>query len=264
MAQTRRNDGAENGNGVIVRVQGNRNSRAVVQGGSTPGVNAEQSELQIAETFLRRLRRVRNARTENTPVVVSTAGQQSWNVSVIEEDEVEAMGQVGGSRGAAISQRQDTARTQQQATTTTSVSNPNLRNKLVYALDCALCRVRVCKRAMRAILLADVKVELYSTDIPPPQICLQSEDRQTQGCRCRIRDTVCATCGQVLGYHVSQPCERCLGGKNNGHFWMFYAEAVGAESRKVDGEADLYWSALQPMLAEEDEHPNASTLVACR
>lgn len=29
-----------------------------------------------------------------------------------------------------------------------------------------------------------------------------------------------------MGYHVSQPCEKCLGARNNGHFWMFYSEFV--------------------------------------
>ena len=86
---------------------------------------------------------------------------------------------------------------------------------------------------MRAILLADVKVELYSTDIPPASCSLLHEDRQTQGCNCRIRDAACMGCGCVLGYHVSQPCERCLEARNNGHFWMFYAEGVGGTERKT-------------------------------
>ncbi|KAI8622034.1 hypothetical protein BC830DRAFT_1091257, partial [Chytriomyces sp. MP71] len=27
--------------------------------------------------------------------------------------------------------------------------------------------------------------------------------------------------GNVIGYHVTQPCEVCLDSCNNGHFWMF-------------------------------------------
>lgn len=66
-----------------------------------------------------------------------------------------------------------------------------LRNKIVYQLRCQYCLQRVCTRAMKAILLADTKIELYSTDIPPAQLHMMEEDRMTQGCNCRIRDTVC-------------------------------------------------------------------------
>lgn len=69
--------------------------------------------------------------------------------------------------------------------------NPTLRNKIVYRLKCLYCSIPVCERAMRAILLADTKIELYSTDIPPKALKTMDEDRLTQGCNCRIRDTVC-------------------------------------------------------------------------
>jgi hypothetical protein len=103
---------------------------------------------------------------------------------------------------------------------------------------------------MRAILLADTKIELYSTDIPPScALRLLDEDRMTQGCHCRIRDTACVGCGNVLGYHVSQPCERCLDAKNNGHFWMFYSESISPNERPEPSGSGrpLYWGALQPM-----------------
>lgn len=67
----------------------------------------------------------------------------------------------------------------------------SLRNKIVYKLNCTYCKIPVCNRAMRAILLADTKIELYSTDIPPKPIVTMDEDRMTSGCNCRIRDTVC-------------------------------------------------------------------------
>lgn len=69
--------------------------------------------------------------------------------------------------------------------------NSALRNKIVYRLNCLYCKTHVCDRAMRAILLADTKIELYSTDIPPRFLKTMDEDRLTQGCNCRIRDTVC-------------------------------------------------------------------------
>lgn len=69
--------------------------------------------------------------------------------------------------------------------------NNSLRNKIVYKLSCTYCKTPVCNRAMRAILLADTKIELYSTDIPPKAVVTMDEDRMTSGCNCRIRDTVC-------------------------------------------------------------------------
>lgn len=128
-----------------------------------------------------------------------------------------------------------------------------LRNKIVYQLECAYCCQRVCHRAMKAILLADTKIELYSTDIPPAQLVLMDEDRMTQGCHCRIRDTVCVGCGNVLGYHVSQPCSRCLDAKNNGHFWMFYSETIRPAERLDERTGKkLCWGALSPMRDGEE------------
>ena len=74
---------------------------------------------------------------------------------------------------------------------TSSRASNALRNKIVYKLNCSYCKIPVCDRAMRAILLADTKIELYSTDIPPKAVVTMNEDRMTAGCNCRIRDTVC-------------------------------------------------------------------------
>lgn len=74
----------------------------------------------------------------------------------------------------------------------TNRSNNALRNKIVYKLNCAYCKNPVCDRAMRAILLADTKIELFSTDIPPKAVVTMNEDKMTSGCNCRIRDTVCS------------------------------------------------------------------------
>lgn len=146
--------------------------------------------------------------------------------------------------------------TQRRAPTT----NSPLRNKIVYELECCFCNSPICGRAMRAILLADTKVELYSTDVPPSRLRLLDDDRMTQGCNCRIRDTACATwyskqiystltnffSGNVMGYHVSQPCEKCLDARNNGHFWMFYSDTVLPRERAdpTGNGKPLYWGSL--------------------
>jgi len=37
--------------------------------------------------------------------------------------------------------------------------------------------------------------------------------------------------GNVVGYHVTQPCEVCMSACNNGHFWMFHNDSVKAKER---------------------------------
>jgi len=45
--------------------------------------------------------------------------------------------------------------------------HPAFQTKTVVKLECKYCERRICARGMRALLLADTKVELYSTDLPP-------------------------------------------------------------------------------------------------
>lgn len=42
--------------------------------------------------------------------------------------------------------------------------NPSFHNEEVYALDCVYCMNIVCDRGMKSFLIADEKIELYSTD----------------------------------------------------------------------------------------------------
>jgi hypothetical protein len=92
---------------------------------------------------------------------------------------------------------------------------PQVRNKVVCCLTCKYCQSEVCYRGMRAILLADMNVELFSTDSAPRNIQLVNDDYTTSNCDCRIKDLACLGCGQEIGYHVIQPCEMCL---NSGAF----------------------------------------------
>jgi hypothetical protein len=50
--------------------------------------------------------------------------------------------------------------------------------------------------------------------------------------------------GNVIGYHVTQPCEVCLDSCNNGHFWMFLSEGVKAQERIRDGDESEFSSHL--------------------
>ena len=82
--------------------------------------------------------------------------------------------------------------------------HPQFRSKAVCNLFCKHCSSTLCKRGMKAILLGNTKVELYSTDIPPSGVQLVWNDYTTQNCHCRIRDAACLGCGNIVGYHVTQ------------------------------------------------------------
>ena len=65
-------------------------------------------------------------------------------------------------------------------------------NKLVHILNCKFCTRQLCTRAMRALLLADLKVELFSTDGAPLQGCALVNDAYLTGrCQCVISDVAC-------------------------------------------------------------------------
>ncbi|KAI9204807.1 protein FAM72 [Polychytrium aggregatum] len=122
---------------------------------------------------------------------------------------------------------------------------PQFRSKVVCLLGCKHCSRVVCKRGMKAILLADMNVELFSTDAPPVGVQLVNDDYQTRNCMCRIRDVACLGCGNVIGYHVTQPCEQCMEACNNGHFWMFHVHEVSTTDRlNATGTKPLVWASL--------------------
>jgi hypothetical protein len=78
--------------------------------------------------------------------------------------------------------------------------HPSFRSKAVCVLDCTYCKNDICNRGMKAILLADTSVELYSTDdVTRGGVQLVGEDYITRNCRCRIRDVACLGCGNVVG-----------------------------------------------------------------
>ncbi|KAJ1668483.1 hypothetical protein EV178_000515 [Coemansia sp. RSA 1646] len=107
---------------------------------------------------------------------------------------------------------------------------------------------------MRALLLADNRIELFSTDMPPMvKIQLVGTDYTTRSCRCKIRNVACLGCGNEIGYHITQPCPECLKACNNGHFWMFLTESVYPEEIRDTTPGPVPpWPSLQPEL-EVDE-----------
>lgn len=66
--------------------------------------------------------------------------------------------------------------------------------KVVMELNCKYCCNKICRRGMRALLLADTKTELFSTDLPPTQTtALVGGEYRTQSCDCKISDVACLT-----------------------------------------------------------------------
>ncbi|KAI9491472.1 FAM72 protein-domain-containing protein [Zychaea mexicana] len=156
-----------------------------------------------------------------------------------------------------VNDNNTTLRTSATTTSTTTPPTSAVRGsavaplKPVYRLLCKHCRTIVCARGMRAILLADTKIELYSTDIPATSIQLMDKDYLTRTCHCRIRDVACRDCGNIIGYHVVAPCHRCLQAGNNGHFWMFHSDACQPQERKdISGKRTVLWNNLPR--AEQD------------
>lgn len=104
-------------------------------------------------------------------------------------------------------------------------------------------------------------VIIYTFCVFFSSIQLIGTDYSTQNCECRIKDVAClGWCvvntshaqiffdvldfllvtsdffsytlfvfifsGNVVGYHVTLPCQSCIRSCNNGHFWMFHSSAV--------------------------------------
>ncbi|ORX70524.1 hypothetical protein DL89DRAFT_266727 [Linderina pennispora] len=128
------------------------------------------------------------------------------------------------------------------------------RSKSVCRLYCRYCHNNVCSRGMRALLLADNRIELFSTDMPPMlRIQLVGMDYTTRSCRCKIRNVACLGCGNEIGYHITQPCSECLKACNNGHFWMFLTESVYPVDLKDQKNSALMMWANIPQEYDLDE-----------
>ncbi|KAF9427549.1 Crossover junction endonuclease mus81 [Podila epigama] len=77
--------------------------------------------------------------------------------------------------------------------------------KEVVRMACRFCESIICERGMKAQLLADQAIGLFSTDDPPQSVQLIGNDYKPTNCNCRIRDTA---------------------SENNGHLWLFHPEYI--------------------------------------
>ncbi|XP_059509281.1 protein FAM72A [Stegostoma tigrinum] len=133
------------------------------------------------------------------------------------------------------------------------MSTLTFKNKLVNLLCCKFCDNVLCARGMKAVLLADTDVELYSTDIPPTRaVDFVGNCYLTESCKCKVKDIACLKCGNAVGYHVVAPCKPCLLSCNNGHFWMFHSQVIYAVNRLDSSGVDvLLWGNLPDTEDEE-------------
>ncbi|KAL0978676.1 hypothetical protein UPYG_G00173790 [Umbra pygmaea] len=127
---------------------------------------------------------------------------------------------------------------------------------------------------MKAVLLADTEIELFSTDIPPNSITSPTSSSRTvdfvascystESCKCKLRDIACLKCGNVVGYHVVAPCKPCLLSCNNGHFWMFNSDAVSTLNRlDATGLNLLLWGDLPELEDSENEGSDSLSEEKC-
>ncbi|KAM9534676.1 protein FAM72A-like isoform 2-T2 [Salvelinus alpinus] len=119
------------------------------------------------------------------------------------------------------------------------MSTSNFKNKCVTQVNCIYCESLLCTRGMKAVLLADTEIELFSTDIPPNS-------------------------GNFVGYHVVAPCKPCLLSCNNGHFWMFNSDAVSTLNRlDATGLNLLLWGDLPELEDSENEGSDTPSEEEC-
>lgn len=122
-------------------------------------------------------------------------------------------------------------------------------------LRCRFCAQVLSARGMKAVLLADTDVDLFSTDIPPTDaVDFIGRCYFTEICKCKLKDIACLKCGNIVGYHVIVPCCSCLLSCNNGHFWMFHSQAV-YDINRLDstGTNFLLWGNLPEIEENTDE-----------
>ena len=91
----------------------------------------------------------------------------------------------------------------------------------VLTLRCLECNSQLSASGYRSTLLSDDRVNVYSTNYLSEGVQCVYEPYTSMKCQCMVKDIACVCCGLVVGYHVEQPCERCLRDENNGHMWMF-------------------------------------------
>ncbi|KAG8929928.1 hypothetical protein FRC02_004868 [Tulasnella sp. 418] len=152
-----------------------------------------------------------------------------------------------------------------QATASLDVASINMAERVaypVYVLHCASCETFLTDRGMKAVLLLQDDVGLYSSDAFPANCgalvittrssgsiyaSYYSNVSSTVGylrsCECLTQELSCHGCGTNVAYHVVSPCQRCMQSvmhdrrSTNGHRYVFHQrEVLASERRYTPGE----------------------------
>ena len=124
-----------------------------------------------------------------------------------------------------------------------------------FELRCKLCLSHpiFTVRACSVSLLSEESVSLFSSDCVLPAVdILESTKHKINSCDCQICHTVCHWCKSLLGYKVVEPCQECLSGDNNGHYFMFSSPYVNPQHRV--GEPNLEWFGCWSFGEHEDSY----------
>ncbi|ADM11890.2 uncharacterized protein Eint_071270 [Encephalitozoon intestinalis ATCC 50506] len=110
-------------------------------------------------------------------------------------------------------------------------------------IRCFGCGNVVCRRARRAMLLSNVKIEVYSANVPTECVKCVRDGYLAYSCQCIVVDAECRCCRMILGYHILHPCKLCeeIGGIR--HAWIFDTSSVISSIRRERSEACLNVSA---------------------
>lgn len=113
-------------------------------------------------------------------------------------------------------------------------------NEDAYELSCVECRTALVSLGYKSSLLSNGKINVYSTNIYSIKIREVYDYFATKNCCCTIIDVACTSCGNIIGYHVVQPCRQCLNSDTNGNMWIFCeTRVVGTLLHNLTGNEDF-------------------------
>jgi hypothetical protein len=124
-----------------------------------------------------------------------------------------------------------TPNTSPSSTSTTQASPDDDSSRNAYTLSCKFCANVLTRRGMRARLVADARIHIWSTDEKPAYVPMKKVDSSvklvgssyaTTTCQCQLIDIACEKCDTVVGYHIagSEPCETCSRSNHNAHYHL--------------------------------------------
>jgi len=129
--------------------------------------------------------------------------------------------------------------------TQASLDDDSSRN--AYTLSCKFCANVLTRRGMRARLVADARIHIWSTD-EKPAVKMVGSSYATTTCQCQLIDIACEKCDTVVGYHIagSEPCETCSRSNHNAHYHLLRTnQTIGVQNLNVEGNP-MRWADIPP------------------